>query len=81
MHPLTADTAPEQLARYFELLRRLEPAARLRIVSATSRRVRQLAEAGVRARLGDATEAEVRDALVELLYGPEARQRLQRHWR
>jgi hypothetical protein len=81
MRLLAKDTTPQQTERYFELLRRLTPAERLRIVSVTSRRVRQMVEASVRERLGNVSEAEVKDAVVERLYGPEAKRRLARYWR
>jgi hypothetical protein len=75
------DTASRQRKRYFELLRQLTPAERLRIVSVTSRRVRQMVEASVRERLGNVSEAEVKDAIVERLYGTAAKERLARYWR
>ncbi len=73
---LSADTSPAQEERYFELLRRLTPAQRMKIVSAATRQMRHMAEAGIRVRFPNATEAQVREALIELLYGVEARQRL-----
>lgn len=76
MNPVALDTAPCQLERYYELLRRLTPAERLRIASAATRRMRAVAEAGIRARYPRASQAEVRAELIELLYGPEARARL-----
>jgi hypothetical protein len=73
---LSADTSPAQEERYFELLRRRTPAQRMKIVSATTRQMRHMAEAGIRLRFPNATEAQVREELIELLYGVEARQRL-----
>jgi hypothetical protein len=76
MNPLQQDTSSGQTARYFQLLRALTPAQRLRIVSATTRRMRSLAVAGIRLRQPGLSEVEVKGALVELLYGAEVRARL-----
>jgi hypothetical protein len=76
MNPAALDTSPRQLERYFELLRRLTPAERLRIASATTRRMRAMAEAGIRRRHPEANEAEVRAEMIELLYGADVRARL-----
>lgn len=74
--PLAQDTTPAQRERYFQLLRALTPAQRMTIVSATTRRMRAMAEAGIRLRHPTASDAEVRAELIELLYGAEARARL-----
>lgn len=71
-----ADTSREAHARYAELLRRLAPEQRLRATMGLSRATRELAEAGVRARMPNATEPEVRREVVALLYGEEAATRL-----
>lgn len=70
------DTSREAQIRYTELLRALAPEQRLRATMGLSRATRELAEAGVRARLPHATEAQVRRELVVLLYGEEAALRL-----
>ncbi len=77
MNPLHQDTSPAQLAIYYRLLRELTPAQRMRIVSAATRRMRTMAEAGIRLRHPGATDAEVRAELIELLYGRAARERLE----
>jgi hypothetical protein len=69
MDPLDQDTTPENQARYFQLLRRLTPAERLRIVNATSHRMREMAEAGIRRRLPNADEGQIRDELRRVRYG------------
>ncbi|MGC4118210.1 MAG: hypothetical protein QM765_27400 [Myxococcales bacterium] len=69
------DTHPAEIARYFDLLRALSPAQRLRAASAASRRVRTFAVAGIRQRFPDADEAEIRFRLAELLYGLDVAQR------
>jgi hypothetical protein len=71
-----ADTSREAHARYTELLQKLTPEQRLRATMGVCRATRELAEAGVRARMPDATEPEVRRAVVVLLYGEEAAARL-----
>ena len=72
MHPLDQDTSPEQQREYFRLLRELTPRGRLLVASAATRRMRQMALAGVRMRNPGATEAQLRAELTRLLYGPEA---------
>ena len=76
MTSLEQDTAPAQLAEYFRLLRQLTPAERLRAVSAATRRMRMMAEAGIRARAPGASEQAVRRELVRLLYGDDVLARL-----
>jgi len=48
----------------------------VKIASAATRQMPHMAKAGIKRRLPNATEAQVREELIELLYGPEARQRL-----
>jgi hypothetical protein len=76
MNSLLQDTTPQQVATYYRLLRALSPAQRMRIVGATTSRMRTMAEAGIRRRHPGASEAELRDEFVELLYGREVRARL-----
>lgn len=76
MNPLLQDTTPQQAATYYRLLRELSQAQRMRIVSAATRRMRTMAEAGIRRRHPGASEVEVREELVELLYGRDARVQL-----
>lgn len=71
-----SDTSGEAHARYAELLRKLEPHQRLRAALGLSRATRELAEAGVRARMPHATDAQVRWEVVALLYGEDAALRL-----
>ena len=59
-----------------ELLRGLAPHRRLRAALGLSRATRALAEAGIRARDPNATDDEVRRALVALLYGEPIATRL-----
>jgi hypothetical protein len=63
------DTAPEMAARYRERIGRLSPAERLAQALRLSQGVRALAEAGLRWRFPEASEAELRWRLAELLYG------------
>ncbi len=77
MNPLQQDTSSAQLEIYYRLLRSLTPAQRMRIVSAATRRMRSMAEAGIRLRHPGATDAEVRSELIELLYGRAARERIE----
>ena len=76
MNPLDQDTSPEQKRRYYELLRHLTPAQRLHAMSAATRRMRMMAEAGIRRRHPGASDKQVRFELVRLLYGEEAARRL-----
>ena len=77
VNPLEQDTPPGQLAEYYRLLRQLTPAQRLRAMGAASRRMRMMAEAGIRLRQPDASEDLIRTELIRLLYGPEAVRRLE----
>ena len=70
------DTSPGQDARYHELLRARAPHERLRAAMALSLAVRQLAEAGIRARHPGSAEGEVRVRLAVRLYGRAAAMRL-----
>ena len=70
------DTTPEADARYHALLRAQQPAARLAQAASLSRAVRRLAEAGIRQRHPEASEAEVRIRLTARLYGRDTAQRL-----
>lgn len=70
------DTDARQRERYFELLRRLTPAERLRKAADLTQTVRWMAEAGIRQRFPQADETEVRVRLAERLYGREVARRL-----
>jgi hypothetical protein len=70
------DTRPQAAARYHELLRAQSPAARLEQAAALTRAVRQLAEAGIRQRHPQASDAEVRVRLATRLYGRDVARRL-----
>jgi hypothetical protein len=73
------DTDPRQLAEYYRLLRDLTPAQRMKAVNAATRRMRMMAEAGIRFREPGATDEHVRIGLVRLLYGEETVRRLAKH--
>ncbi|KFA87761.1 hypothetical protein Q664_45615 [Archangium violaceum Cb vi76] len=70
------DTDPGQRERYFELLRALSPAERLRKAADLTQTVRWMAEVGIRQRFPQADETEVRVRLAERLYGREVARRL-----
>lgn len=70
------DTSDEQLERYYDALRKLTVGERMRIVNATTRRVRTFAEAGIRREHPSATDLEVRIRLAVRLYGREAAARI-----
>ena len=63
------DTSPDAIDRYHEGLRRLPAHERARIADGLTTSVRQLAEAGIRARHPEATDEEVRCRLAVRLYG------------
>jgi hypothetical protein len=70
------DTPPEQLRRYHDKLRALSASARMEVVVALSRAVRELAEAGIRQRHPEASDHEVRMRLAVRLYGRQTAERL-----
>ena len=70
------DTSGGADARYHELLAALPPERRLEAAMSLSRAVRSLAEAGIRERHPNASDAEVRVRLTVRLYGREAAERL-----
>jgi len=70
------DTEPEQQRRYFELLARLSPAERARIVSSASRRMRLFVKAGAAHLHPGASEGTLRKLLAERLYGAATAERL-----
>ena len=70
------DTSPAARARYFELLRARSPEQRLAMACSLTRAVRQLAEADIRARIPEATEARVKAESAARIYGRETAQRL-----
>ncbi len=69
------DTSPEAIDRYHAHLRLLPPHERARIADGLTTSVRQLAEAGIRARHPDASDDEVKARLVVRLYGREIAER------
>lgn len=81
MDELALDTSVEQRERYFQLLRQLTPAQRLRIVSSASRRMRAMVDAGVRLRAPKLSEREVQERVVELLYGADVLARVRKSLR
>ena len=72
------DTSPESKARYFELLRAAGPAKRLEIWASLVRATRELALAGIKdAHQGrELSDAELRYALADRLYGTAVARRL-----
>ena len=70
------DTAPEERAKYYEMIARLTPEERARKVAGLGRAARELARAGIRRSLPDATATEVELELVVRLYGAEVARRL-----
>ncbi len=73
---MPADTRPEAMAHYAELLGALGPAERLAIAVGLTHGVRSLAEAGLRRRYPEAGEGELRCRLAALLYGRATAERL-----
>lgn len=73
---LPLDVTAAQQRRHDELVRRLTPEQRGRLIDDLWRAGRQLAEAGVRDRHPGASEPLVRWLLTELLYGAAVAQRL-----
>ena len=76
MDAILKDTPLANQIEYFRLLRALTPGERLRVASAATRRMRSMAEAGIRRRHPDADAVRVREELVRLLYGAEVAKRL-----
>lgn len=69
------DTSPAALRRYYQLLARMSPADRIRIVASLSEAVRQLTMAGIKAAHPEASDATLRYLFVERTYGRESAQR------
>ena len=65
------DTSQAAHDRQFEAFRRLSPEERLGLAVAMSDEIRALAEAGIRSRHPELTELEVREALADVMLGPE----------
>lgn len=63
------DTSPDEQQRYFEMLARLRPDERARIVGAACRRMRLFVRAGLVHLHPDASEEELRARLAARLYG------------
>ncbi len=68
---IPADTTPEAAEVYFEVLRNLGPARRLRMVFELSKTMRAAYEAGVRHRHPDYDDESVRLAVLRLMVGEE----------
>lgn len=73
---LEQDTDANERARYFDLLARAGIEGRARILASLCTGVRSLAEAGIRQATPGLSEAEVRAALTERLYGAAVARRL-----
>ena len=67
MHLL--DTSPAALERQRETFRRMTPQQRLAVAAEMSDEIRAVAEAGIRQRHPDYSDAEIRAALVAILLG------------
>ena len=65
------DTSPAARERYDALLRGLTPAQRAKLVSAATKRMRRMVEAGERMKHPAATDAEISRLVAERLYGDE----------
>ena len=70
MHLL--DTSSAALERQRETFRRMTPEQRLAVAAEMSDEIRAVAEAGIRQRHPDYSDAEIRAALVAILLGPRA---------
>ena len=70
------DTRAEAQDRYYDLLRRQEPAARLQQMARLTRMVRQLAVADIKAAHPDASARQTQAFLAERLYGRDVARRL-----
>ena len=68
---IPADTTPEAAEVYFEVLRNLGPARRLRMVFEMGDQMRALAQGGVRHRHPDYDDESVRLAVLRLMVGEE----------
>jgi hypothetical protein len=66
------DTSPAALERQRETFRRMTPQQRLAVAAEMSDEIRAVAEAGIRQRHPDHSDAEIRAALVAILLGPGA---------
>lgn len=71
MIQLFSDTRPEAEAVLIELLRRQQPWQKLKRMNQLNARLRAFAMSGLRQRHPDASEAELRRRLADLLLGPE----------
>jgi hypothetical protein len=71
MTTLFADTSPEAEQILVELLRRAPVARKLEMLGQMNAAARHLALQGLRARHPEATEAQLRRYLADLLLGPE----------
>lgn len=69
--PRSPDTSVEAHARYIEALRAMGPEQRLAVAAAMSSEIRTLAEAGVRSRHPELDPDGVREAVADMLLGPD----------
>ena len=72
------DTAPDASRRQAEIFRRLSGSERVEMAWRMSDAARELTVAGIRHRHPDWTEAQVHDALLELLHGTEVAEEIRR---
>ncbi len=71
MTPTLSDTTPAARAKHLELLRQASPARKLEMMAQLNATVRTFALAGLRQRYPQASDAELRRRLADLLLGPE----------
>ncbi len=74
MTQLFSDTRPEAEAVLVDLLRQAPPWRKLRMVDQLNASVRTLALSGLRQRYPQASEAEIRRRLADILLGPDLAQ-------
>ena len=77
-YPLSRDTPPEVEKVLFELLSKKTPAEKFRMISDATAAGRTLVMSGLRARHPNDTEKQLKVRLVELLYGKEAAEQIDR---
>jgi hypothetical protein len=65
------DTSSEARERQLEMYRAMRPEERVRLADQMSEEVKALARAGIRARLGDVSEAAVDEELTRILLGDD----------
>ncbi len=78
MSRLFPDTDPKMEALQIELLRQASPARKMRLLAQLNQSARRLALMGLRARYPQASEAELRRRLADLLLGEELARKVYR---